>query len=181
MKQIRLHDKYFRVYKTAAEIDREIGRVAQELNRDLAGKRPLFISVLNGSFMFTSDLLKQITVEGTEVAFIRVASYAGTTSSGEIRELMGLTVDVADRCVVLLEDIVDTGRSLLHLNEMLRPLSPRELLTASLFYKPDALICDVTVDYYGIAIDNAFVVGRGLDYDNLGRHLPDLYVIDENE
>jgi hypoxanthine phosphoribosyltransferase len=176
-KTIKLHDKTFRLCLEAAEIDRAVRRVAREINREMAGERPLFLSILNGAFMFTSDLLKEITVEGTEVAFTRVASYEGTASTGRVKELIGLTGEVAGRNVVIVEDIVDTGRSVAHLLEMLARHAPGRVRVAALFHKPGALVHDVTVDYAGIALENDFVVGRGLDYDGLGRNLPDLYTL----
>ena len=174
-----MHDKSFRLLLEERVIDEEIQRMAAEINRDLQGETPLFLAVLNGAFMFASDLLKRVELEGAEVAFIRVASYAGTASTGEVRELIGLTEEIAGRTVVLVEDIVDTGRSLFHLKEMLQGHAPLQVKIATLFYKPDALEHDLTVDYAGIALENDFVVGRGLDYDGLGRNLPDLYVIEE--
>ena len=176
-KTITLRDKTFRLCIEAAEIEHAIRRVARQINEDAQGERPLFLSVLNGAFMFTSDLLKEITVEDAEVAFIRLASYAGTASTGEVRELVGLTDDVAGRSVIILEDIVDTGRSIAHLLALLAPREPARVRVAALFHKPGALEHDVTVDYAGIVLENDFVVGRGLDYDGLGRNLPDLYTL----
>ncbi|MDR1415391.1 MAG: hypoxanthine phosphoribosyltransferase [Odoribacteraceae bacterium] len=176
-KSIQLLDKTFRLYIEAAEIDRAVSRLAREINRDMEGARPLFLVVLNGAFMFASDLLKEVTVEGTTVIFTRLASYAGTASTGEIKELIGLTGEVAGRNVVIVEDIVDTGRSIAHLLEMLKARGARQVKVAALFYKPDALEREVTIDYAGIALKNDFVVGRGLDYDDLGRNLPDLYTL----
>jgi hypoxanthine phosphoribosyltransferase len=174
---VKLHDKTFRLYIEAEEIDRAVLRVAREINRDMADKRPLFLSVLNGAFMFTADLLKKITAEGTTVAFTRVASYDGTASTGEVRELLGLTDEIAGRNVVVVEDIVDTGRSLTYLLEMLREHEPASVRIAALFHKPGALEHDLTIDYAGITLQNDFVVGHGLDYYDLGRELPDLYTL----
>jgi hypoxanthine phosphoribosyltransferase len=176
-KTIHLLDKTFRPYIQAAEIDRAVSRVAREINRDMAGERPLFLVVLNGAFMFAADLLKEITAEGATVAFTRLASYAGTSSTGEVKELIGLTEEVAGRSVVIVEDIVDTGRSLAHLLATLEARGPRQVKIAALFYKPGALQHDLTLDYTGLALENDFVVGRGLDYDGLGRNLPDLYTL----
>lgn len=179
MKKVRIHDKNFQCLLEAARIDAQISRMAGEINRDLAGDNPVFLCVLNGAFMFASDLMKQITLNESEIAFVRIASYAGTTSTGRVDELIGLTAEVAGRTVVIVEDIVDTGRSLRHLQEMLRKAAPKQVKTAALFWKPDALEEAVVVDYKGISLENRFVVGRGLDYDGLGRHLPDLYVLEE--
>ncbi len=179
MRRIKLHDREFELAIDAATIDREIARVAGKINRDLAEERPLFLSVLNGAFMFTADLLKLITVPGAEVSFVKVASYAGTSSTGRVRELIGLDEDIAGRTVVITEDMVDTGRSLAYLKAMLEERRAGRVLTAAMFHKPAALECDVTVDYGCIALENDFVVGRGLDYDGLGRNLPDLYRVAE--
>jgi hypoxanthine phosphoribosyltransferase len=176
-KIIKLHDKTFRLYIKSADINRAIRRVARQINREMATARPLFLSVLNGAFMFTSDLLKEITIEGTTVAFTRLASYAGTVSTGHVQELVGLTDDVAGRNVIIVEDIVDTGRSIAHLQETLAARQVGSTRVAALFYKPDALEREVTIDYAGIPLGNDFVVGRGLDYDGLGRNLRDLYTL----
>ena len=179
MGRIKLHDKEFEPVVAAAAIDREIARMAEEINRDLAGERPLFLSVLNGAFMFTADLLKRIDIPGTEVSFVKVASYAGTGSTGRVRELIGLNEEVAGRTVVIAEDMVDSGRSVAYLKGLLAERGAGRVLVAAMFYKPSALTCDVAVDYGGMALENDFVVGRGLDYDGLGRNLPDLYRVVE--
>lgn len=177
MKKVRLHDKEFQVSIEAAAIDREIERVAGEINRDLQGERPLFLSILNGAFMFTSDLLKCITLEGTEVSFVKIASYAGTSSTGRVRELIGLNEDITGRTLVIVEYMVDSGKSMVHLKEMLQKKGPKQIRIAAMFYKPKALVHELTVDYHCFALENDFVVGRGLDYDGLGRNLPDLYTL----
>ena len=169
MKTVTLHDKTFRLLLSAADIDRAIAGMAERMNRELRDARPLFLVILNGAFMFASDLIKQITVPGTQISFVKVASYRGTRSSGEVRELIGLNEDLAGRTVVILEDIIDTGRSMAHL--------PDRLLVATLFHKPAAAECHIPVDYCGFPLGNDFIVGRGLDYDGLGRNLPDLYVL----
>lgn len=178
MNTVTLHDKTFRLLLRAADIDRAIASMAERMNRDLRDARPLFLVILNGAFMFASDLIKQITVPGTQITFVKVASYLGTRSSGEVRELIGLNEDLTGRTVVILEDIIDTGRSMAHLLDHLRGLRPARLLVATLFHKPDAAQCPVPVDYCGFPLGNDFIVGRGLDYDGLGRNLPDLYTLD---
>ena len=127
--------------------------------------------------MFTSDLLKQITIPGTQISFVKFTSYEGTASSGKIHELIGLKEDITGRTVVILEDIIDTGRSMSHLLEYLKTQNPKRILVATLFHKPQAAVCHVPIDYAGITLGNEFVVGRGLDYDGLGRNYPDLYII----
>lgn len=177
MKTVTLHDKTFRLLLSAADIDRAIAGMAERMNRELRDARPLFLVILNGAFMFASDLIKQITVPGTQISFVKVASYSGTRSSGEVRELIGLNEDLAGRTVVILEDIINTGRSMAHLLDHLRGKHPDRLLVATLFHKPAAAECHIPVDYCGFPLDNDFIVGRGLDYDGLGRNLPDLYVL----
>ncbi|MDR1756815.1 MAG: hypoxanthine phosphoribosyltransferase [Culturomica sp.] len=175
MQSITLHDKTFELFLEAPVIDRAIGKMAEQMNRELAGSNPLFLGILNGAFMFASDLMKQITIPGSELCFLKIASYRGTSSGGEIRELIGLDRDPAGRTVVILEDVVDTGKSMQYLLELLKQKEVETIRVASLFFKPKSLICQVPVDYYGLELENDFVVGRGLDYDGLGRNLPDLY------
>lgn len=177
MENITLLDKEFRPLIPAAEIDRVISFMAARMNRELQGTAPLFLSILNGSFMFSSDLIKQITIPGTEISFVKVASYSGTSSSGEVKELIGLKEDIEGRTVVILEDIIDSGRSMKHLLEYLQGKKPAQIIVATLFYKPNAMQFKVTVDYRGFDLENDFIVGRGLDYEGLGRNLPDLYIL----
>lgn len=178
MKKVKLYDKEFRLLLDSHTIDEAITRVARQINRDLEAEKPLFVSVLNGSFMFTSDILKQITIPGTEVCFIKIASYEGTCSTGKIRELIGLNKDVTGRTVVILEDMVDSGKSMSYLIQDLSSKNPKSIKVATMFYKPNALTCQVPIDYYALELENDFVVGRGLDYDGLGRNFPDLYILD---
>lgn len=180
MKKVKLHDKEFRLLIEAAEIDKAIAEVAQKMNEDLKNDRPLFLSILNGSFMFTSDLLKQITIAGSEVCFIKIASYAGTCSSGKVRELIGFNKDITNRTVVIVEDMIDSGKSMSYLLESLKSKNPAKIIVSAMFYKPEALVCPVPVDYYAMQLKNDFVIGRGLDYNDLGRNYPDLYVLDEH-
>lgn len=177
MENIKLYDKEFRLFIDAAKIDQVIAEMATRINRDLQDESPLFLSILNGSFMFTSDLIKQITIPGTQISFVKVASYSGTCSSGEIKELIGLKEDITNRTVVILEDIIDSGRSMSHLLEYLHAKNPKQVVVATLFHKPKAAVCKVPIDYKGIDLENDFVVGRGLDYDGLGRNYPDLYIL----
>lgn len=179
MKRIKLHDRSFRLMIEADVIDREIQRVGAQMNRELAGERPLFLGVLNGAFMFVSDLLKHITIDGTEISFVKIASYAGVSSTGKVQDLIGLREDIVGRTVVILEDMIDSGESIMHMKKMLEEKHPKQVKVAALFYKPKALKYDLTIDYKGIALENDFVVGHGLDYDGLGRNYPDLYVVDE--
>ncbi len=177
MKNITLLDKEFRPLIEAEKIDLAISNMAVSMNKDLDGEAPLFLSILNGSFMFTSDLIKQITIPGTQISFIKVASYSGTNSTGEVKELIGLKEDIQGRTIVILEDIIDSGRSMTHLLEYLHSKNPRKIVVATLFYKPKAAVFKVPIDYIGITLENDFIVGRGLDYEGLGRNFPDLYIL----
>lgn len=177
MANIKLHDKEFMPFIKAEEIDRVIEKMAGQMNKDLKDSQPLFLSILNGSFMFTSDLIKQITIPGTAISFVKVASYSGTASSGEVKELIGLKEEIDGKTVVILEDIIDSGKSMNHLLQYLISKNVGRVVVATLFYKPKALVCPVNIDYYGIELENDFVVGRGLDYDGLGRNYPDLYIL----
>jgi hypoxanthine phosphoribosyltransferase len=172
---ITLHDKAFRPYLSADEIAAAIDKVAIRLNTDYAGRRPLFVVVLTGGFMFAADLLKRFTGD-CEIVFIRVASYEGTGSTGTVQEIMGLREDVKDRDIILVEDIVDTGTTLHHLLPTLEANKPASIEIAAMFYKPASLRHPLTLNYIALEIPNDFVVGYGLDYDGLGRNLPDVYV-----
>lgn len=171
---ISLHHKEFTPYLTEAELSAAVRRLAQQLNTDYAGRTPLFVAVLNGSFMFASDLLKEITLD-CEIAFIRVASYQGTSSTGKVKEILGLQEDIAGRDVVILEDIVDTGHTMQMLLEQIGAKQPASLEVATFLIKPECLQVPLSIKYQGVVIPNKFVVGYGLDYDGLGRNLPNLY------
>lgn len=180
MKKIKLQDKEFTKFIEAVAIDKAIEKIAVQMNKDLQNDAPLFLSILNGSFMFTSDLLKLITVAGAEVCFMKVASYEGVSSTGKIQELIGLNKDITGRTVVILEDIIDSGKSMSHLIETLKQKNPAKIKVATMFFKPKALVCKVPIDYCGMELENDFIVGRGLDYNGLGRNYPDLYILSEN-
>lgn len=173
--QITLHDKHFKPYLPAAELTAAVAKLAARLNADYAGRRPLFVVVLTGAFMFASDLLKRIT-EPCEIVFIRVASYEGASSSGVVQEVLGLREEIADRHVIVLEDIVDTGTTMHHLLPVLQAKGPASVEIATLFFKPASLQHELPLNYVALRIPNDFVVGYGLDYDGLGRNLPDVYV-----
>ncbi len=171
---ISLHNKQFEPYMSAQELTAAIADVAARINQDYAGQQLLFVVVLNGSFMFAADLLKHISLP-CEVCFIRVASYAGTSSTGEIKEVLGLTEDLKGRSVVILEDIVDTGHTMRMLLDTLGAQQPASLEVATLFLKPECLQHELTLRYVGRSIPNDFIVGYGLDFDGLGRNYPDVY------
>jgi hypoxanthine phosphoribosyltransferase len=174
MSTIQVLDKTFEIYLLEAAIQEKITALANQLNQDYAGKRPLFLSILNGSFLFTADLFKQITIEA-EVSFIKLASYKGTSSTGNVITAIGLDINVKDRHVVLLEDIIDTGKTLHHYLPQLESLQPASIKIAVLLNKKEALQFPVNVDYDCFEIPNKFVVGYGLDYDGLGRNSKDIY------
>jgi hypoxanthine phosphoribosyltransferase len=174
MAVIKVHDKQFEPYITADQIADQIKIVAAEINKDYDGKRPLFVAILNGSFMFASDLFKEITIEA-EICFIKLASYKGTKSTGHVITSIGLDDQLFGRHVVILEDIVDTGKTLSEFLPQLHHQQPASLKIASLLHKPEALIHDIKVDYCGFRVPNKFLLGFGLDYDGLGRNLREIY------
>ncbi|HRW95844.1 MAG TPA: hypoxanthine phosphoribosyltransferase, partial [Bacteroidales bacterium] len=169
MERITLQDKTFRTYIPYAEIDKAISRIAGQLNRDLSNEeKPVFLSILNGSFMFTADLMKKITLN-CEVTFVKLSSYSGTESTGTVRQVLGLCSDIKDRTVIVLEDIVDSGTTISNLLGDLKTRNPKQIKICTLLLKPDAYKADIPIDYACIKIPNDFVVGYGLDYNNLGR------------
>jgi hypoxanthine phosphoribosyltransferase len=174
MSNIQVLDKTFEPYLKEAAIQEKITELAVQLNQDYAGKRPLFLSVLNGSFLFTADLFKQITIEA-EVSFIKLASYKGTSSTGNVITAIGLDINVKDRHIIILEDIIDTGKTLHHYLPQLESMQPASVKIAVLLNKKEALIYPVQIDYACFDIPNKFVVGYGLDYDGLGRNSRDIY------
>jgi len=176
MSDITLHDKVFEPYISKERIHECIQALSSRLEQDYKGKRPLFIVVLNGAFMFASDLLKSCKFE-LEVCFIKVASYQGTKSSGKVQEIIGLTNDIKDRHVVLIEDIIDTGNTIEKLCQDLNPMQPASLKIASLLLKPEAYKKNIPVDYIALEIDNKFVVGYGLDYNEIGRNINSIYIL----
>ncbi len=181
MKKIRVKDKDFAMSIPEAEILKQVDRVAAELCRDLEGKHPLFISVLNGSFMFASDLMKRVNIP-SEIQFVKLQSYQGTDTTGTVHETVGLEQDICGRTVVIVEDIVDTGITMKHLTESLRKKHPAEIHICTLLVKPDKLKVDLNIEYVAMHIPNDFILGYGLDYDGYGRNLPDIYtLVDERE
>jgi hypoxanthine phosphoribosyltransferase len=174
MDAIKVHDKYFVPYLTEEEIQAKVQQLAFRLSNDYNGTRPLFIAVLNGSFMFASDLFKYLSIDA-EISFIKLASYKGTKSTGHILTTIGLDIDITGRNVVVTEDIIDTGKTI---NEFLPQIinqQPATLKIAVLLHKPEATIYPVKIDYCCFSIPNKFVVGYGLDYDGLGRNHRAIY------
>ena len=172
---VTIHNKEFRPYLSAAQLNEAVVGLAARLSSDYAGRRPLFVVVLTGGFMFASDLLKYYQGE-CEIVFIRVASYEGTGSTGVVQEVLGLREEVQGRDIILIEDIVDTGTTMHHLLPKLLAKSPASVEIATLFFKPESLRHALPIRYVAKAIPNDFVVGYGLDYDGLGRNFPDVYV-----
>jgi hypoxanthine phosphoribosyltransferase len=178
MSVIRVHDKNFEPYLTATEVQDTVKRLAQEINRDYEGKRPLFVAVLNGAFMFASDLFKNVSIEA-EISFIKLASYKGTKSTGRVLTAIGLDSDIYQRHVIIVEDIVDTGKTLTEFLPQLAHQHPASIKICALLHKPEATVNPLGIDYLGFTIPNKFVVGYGLDYDGLGRNIPEIYKLME--
>jgi hypoxanthine phosphoribosyltransferase len=174
MEVIRVHGKKFRMFITEAQIQNEVTRIANEMNRDLADKDPIFLGILNGAFMFASDLYKQLTFP-CQITFLKLASYSGTYSSGSVKQLIGIGQDLKDRVVVVLEDIVDTGVTLETIIRQLSGYQPREIKVATLLHKPEATLTEVKLDYLGMNIPNDFILGYGLDFDGYGRNFKEIY------
>jgi len=175
MKRVTLHDKEFQVFIPHDEIQTIVKQVADEINGDFsASDEVVFLSVLNGSFMFTSDLVKNIDFS-CEVSFVKLSSYQGTTTTGTVSELIGLSSSLKGKCVVVVEDIVDTGITLEKLYALISAHEPSRICVATFFFKPESYDKHIKIDYIGKSIPNDFVVGYGLDYDELGRNLKDVY------
>ena len=179
MSLIQVNDKKFVPYLTAAEIDEQVKRLGVELNKAYEGKRPLFIAILNGSFMFASDLFKELTIEA-EICFIKLASYKGTKSTGQVITSIGLDTSLTGRHVVIIEDIVDTGKTLHEFLPQLVNQQPASLKIAALLHKPDALVHPITIDYLGFSVPDKFLLGYGLDYDGFARNLKEIYRLTED-
>lgn len=176
MNTIQIKDRQFVVSIREEKILREVDRVAGEINRDLQNKNPLFLSVLNGSFMFTADLMKRITIP-CEISFVKLASYQGVVSTGEVKEVIGINEDITGRTIVILEDIVDTGLTMQRLLETLGTRRPKEMHIATLLLKPDNLKVSLDIRYVAMRIPNDFIVGYGLDYEGMGRNYKDIYTV----
>ena len=178
MSTIKLHDRVFVKSIPNEEISSKIKAVAEQINRDYAGKRPVLLGVLNGCFMFAAELLKNLNIE-CEISFVKLSSYQGTNSTGVVREVLGLTESITGRDVIVIEDIVDTGYTMQNMLETLGTREPASIEIASLFVKPARLKVPVDVKYGAFTIPDRFIVGFGLDYDGLGRNLPDIYDVEE--
>lgn len=178
MSIVKIKDKTFKTSISEQEIKQRIREVAAKISEDMAGKNPLFLGVLNGAFMFAADLMREITIP-CEISFVKLASYQGTTSTGKVKEIFGINEDLTDRTVIIIEDIVDTGRTM---KQMMESLGTRRLASVhvcSLFVKPDKLQEPIDIDYACFSIPNDFIVGYGLDYDQYGRNLREIYTLVE--
>lgn len=177
VKKMKVKDKDFKVFIPEAGILKQVARVASEINRDYEGETPVFLAVLNGSFIFAADLLREIILP-CEISFVKLASYEGVNSTGKIHEMIGLNVDITNRPVIIVEDIVDTGLTMAHMLETLKKHNPKSVDICTLLLKPDKLKVDLDIRYRCLEIPNDFILGYGLDYDQLGRNTRDIYVIE---
>ena len=177
MKNVTIFDKDFELFIPYEKIRSIVEEMAEKMNNDLKDKNPLFICILNGSFMFAAEIFKRISLLDAEISFVKLASYMGTSTTGSVKELIGLNEDLTGRTVVVLEDIVDTGITIDKTIEQIRSKNPLEIKIATLLLKPEALQIKVSLDYIGIEIPNDFIVGYGLDYNGRGRNLIDIYKV----
>lgn len=164
---------------SSEKIMQRVGEIAEQINHDYSGKSPLFLGVLNGAFLFTADLFKKITLT-CELAFVRISSYSGTSSTGNVKTLIGLNENIKGRDIIIIEDIVDTGDTMLYLIAELKKQEPASVKIATVIFKPAALRQPIKPDYVGFEVPPAFIVGYGLDYDGFGRNLNDIYVLQES-
>lgn len=179
MSIIKVKDKTFKTFIPEDEIQRRVKAVAEKINKDLEGRNPLFLAVLNGSFMFAADLMRYITIP-CEISFVKLASYQGTTSTGKVKEIIGINENLQDRTVVIVEDIVDTGKTMKRMLETLGTRKPESLHICTLLVKPNKLEENLKIEYAAMEIPNDFIVGYGLDYDQQGRNLRDIYTVVED-
>ena len=176
MSTIRVHDKEFAPSIPAEDIMAQVRRVAGEINKDYEGQQPLFLVVLNGAFVFAADLMREISVPA-EVSFVKLASYEGTSSTGTVREVIGLNTDITGRPIIIVEDIVESGITMAHMIETLKKQNPKSIDICTLLVKPENLEVKLDIRYVAMEIPNDFILGYGLDYDGLGRGLKDIYTI----
>ena len=178
MNNVTIKGKTFKPSITEEEILKSVKKVAERINRDMAGKNPLFLAVLNGSFIFVADLMREITIP-CQVSFVKLASYEGTTSTGKVTEVIGINEDLSGRTIIIVEDIVDTGQTLKRMIETLGTRNPESVHICTLLVKPEKLTVDLNIEYAAMEIPNDFIVGYGLDFDQEGRNLRDIYTIVE--
>ncbi len=179
MALIKLHDKQFQPYITKEQIAKYVKRLANDIANDLDNdETPIFIGILNGSFMFAADFVREYPYD-CHVSFVKLASYEGTGSTGKIKQLVGVNENLEGKTVIILEDIIDTGNTLSEIYEIFKDKKVKTLKIATLFFKPDVFKKELPIDYIGRSIEDKFIVGYGLDYDKLGRNLPDIYQLKE--
>ena len=178
MERIKLQDRWFKVMIPAAEIDAAVGRVACQLNERYASRTPVFLGVLSGSVLLLSDLVRKTTFN-SQLSFVKISSYNGTESTGEVKQQLGVEFDIEGRDIIIVEDIVETGHSMKYLLDYLQKKNPASIAICTLFFKPEKFLYDYKIDYTALSIGNEFIVGYGLDYNQLGRNLKDIYVVDE--
>ncbi|HSI75796.1 MAG TPA: hypoxanthine phosphoribosyltransferase [Lunatimonas sp.] len=171
---IFIHNKPFTPYLDAHTIQGAVDRIALQICKDYAAEPPVLLGVLNGAFMFLSDLVKKIDLP-VDISFMKIASYSGISSTGKVEMHLGVSDEIKDRHVIVVEDIVDTGRSMAVIQHLIRQKKPKSIAVASLLHKPDALIEPVEIKYLGFSIEDKFVVGYGLDFDGIGRNLPEIF------
>ena len=174
---MKVRDKYFKPYMSGKEIADIVASLAKQLNHDLRDKDPLFLGVLNGSFIFASDLLRAIDFDA-QISFIKMSSYSGTSTTGTVKQLIGINEDLTGRTLVIVEDIMETGISMEKLLAMLREKNPADIKICTLFFKPGKFQKDFKIDYIGKSIGDDYIVGYGFDYNGYGRNLDQIYVID---
>lgn len=179
MNVIKLLDKEFKLSITAEEINTATKNIADRINKDLNNKDVIFLGILNGAFMFASDLLRHITFN-CQISFLKLASYQGTSNSGTVKRLIGINENIANKTVVVIEDIVDSGITIEHIIKQLNGYEPADIKIATLLLKPEAYSKAVKLDYIGMEIPNDFIVGYGLDYNGYGRNLQNIYSITNN-
>lgn len=173
---VKIKDKTFKISIPEAEILKHVKEVADRINHDMAGKNPLFLAVLNGSFMFAADLMKMITIP-CEISFVKLASYQGVISTGSVKEVIGINEDLSGRTIIIIEDIVDTGLTMKRMIESIGTRNPESVHICTLLLKPEKLQEKLDVEYVAMEIPNDFIVGYGLDYDQQGRNLRDIYTV----
>ena len=178
MSIVKIKDKTFKTSIPEVEIQQRVKEVADHINRDMADKNPLLLAVLNGSFMFAADLMKNITIP-CEISFVKLASYQGTQSTGEVKEVIGINEDLAGRTVIIVEDIVESGLTIQRMLDSLGTRNPDSIDVGTLLLKPDRLKVDLNIKYVAFSIPNDFILGYGLDYDQQGRNLRDIYTLME--
>ena len=178
MSIVKIKDKTFQTSIPEAEIRERVKALAQRISHDMEGKNPLLLAVLNGSFIFAADLMREITIP-CEISFVKLASYQGVTSTGTVKEVMGINEDLTGRTVIIVEDIVDTGRTMRQMIDSLGTRNPASIHICTLFVKPDKLQEQLDIEYAAFSIPNDFIVGYGLDYDQQGRHLKEIFTLVE--